>query len=305
VVSFFADEKDRRFDMAKQSNKANNSTYARGSEWRRWDLHVHTPETALENGFGTWEEFTDRLRVEKDVVAIGVTDYVSIHNYRRLLDEQQRAPLGSIVLLVPNIEFRIGPETSRGHAINIHLLIDPTSPGHCDHIDEALSRLSICYQEQPYSCTVAGLRKLGSAYKPSLSNDAARYSEGVNQFKIDPTAFNKWYEGEKWLADNSIVVISGGNDGPSGLTGDGWAAVQEELWRFAKAIFSGNPSNREFWLAEDPASNNGARKLGAPKPCLHGSDAHCLEKMFRPDLDRFCWIKGDPHIRGPKNLSKN
>jgi hypothetical protein len=26
--------------------------FPRGSEWRRWDLHVHTPFSALNNGFG-------------------------------------------------------------------------------------------------------------------------------------------------------------------------------------------------------------------------------------------------------------
>ena len=30
-----------------------------------------------------------------------------------------------------------------------------------------------------------------------------------------------------------------------------------------------------------------------PKPCLHGSDAHCLEDVGDPDLERFTWLKGD------------
>jgi ABC-type lipoprotein export system ATPase subunit len=288
--------------LAKQSNKVNADRCPRGSEWRRWDLHIHTPGTAMEDQFGTWEEYLGHLRAEKDVVVVGVTDYLSIHNYRKLRAEQTAKPLGSISLLIPNIEFRLGPKTAHGHAINIHLLIDPSDPEHCERVEEALSRLTIEYQKQKYSCNEVGLRGLGAAYKSSLTDDASKYAEGVNQYKIDPAAFNGWYESEKWLSSNSMVVISGGNDGPSGLKEDGWAAVQEELWRFAEAIFSGNPKNRVFWLAEDPINDNGALKLGAPKPCLHGSDAHEISKLFRPDDDRFCWIKADPTFEGLRQV---
>ena len=36
------------------------------------------------------------------------------------------------------------------------------------------------------------------------------------------------------------------------------------------------------------------REYGGRKPCLHGSDAHCVEKVAAPDRQRYCWIKGDP-----------
>ena len=57
-------------------------TFPRGSEWRRWDLHVHTPFSALNNGFG--EEFDAYAKelfsraVEAQIAVIGVTDYFVI-----------------------------------------------------------------------------------------------------------------------------------------------------------------------------------------------------------------------------------
>jgi hypothetical protein len=30
------------------------------------------------------------------------------------------------------------------------------------------------------------------------------------------------------------------------------------------------------------------RTLGGPKPCVHGSDAHDISKLFNPAHDRFC-----------------
>lgn len=35
-------------------------------------------------------------------------------------------------------------------------------------------------------------------------------------------------------------------------------------------------------------------EYGGIKPCIHGSDAHDLNKLFEPDLQRYCWIKAEP-----------
>ena len=64
----------------------------RGSVWRKWDFHVHTPYSILNNNYGVnpyeekWDEeqfdayvvalFTKA--VENGVAAIGITDYFSI-----------------------------------------------------------------------------------------------------------------------------------------------------------------------------------------------------------------------------------
>ncbi len=65
-----------------------NPRYARGSEWRRWDLQVHTPFSALNNGFGSdFDKYAKLLlekAVEKGIAAIGVTDYFSIEGYKNL-----------------------------------------------------------------------------------------------------------------------------------------------------------------------------------------------------------------------------
>ena len=36
--------------------------YPRGSEWRRWDLHVHTPGTYLNNQYTNIYNIKDRIR---------------------------------------------------------------------------------------------------------------------------------------------------------------------------------------------------------------------------------------------------
>src|SRR5690242_8383087 len=117
--------------------------FPRGSEWRRWDLHVHTPFSALNNGFGDdFEAYAKRLltlAVEARIAVIGVTDYFVIEGYKRLLNlvrDRQRlddllgekvAEAASQIVLLPNVELRLG-EIIRGPGgrdsrFNFHVLL--------------------------------------------------------------------------------------------------------------------------------------------------------------------------------------
>ena len=55
----------------------------RGSEWRKWDLHIHTPETAKNNQFGdpqiAWPKYIQTLE-KPDISVFGITDYFSEKN---------------------------------------------------------------------------------------------------------------------------------------------------------------------------------------------------------------------------------
>src|SRR5437867_4015939 len=89
------------------------SNYLKGSEWRRWDLHVHTPHSQAGSAFHgiTWPIYLDALEVEagkKYIAVIGVTDYMSVDGYEALLEAKGKQDrLKSVELLIPNIEFRI------------------------------------------------------------------------------------------------------------------------------------------------------------------------------------------------------
>src|SRR5665213_1621210 len=113
----------------------------RGSEWRRWDLHVHTPGTIKNNQFGDWESYLKAVEAHPSVKVMGVTDYMSIENYAALKAYKAAGRVGNIDLLIPNIEFRIAPPSDKATAINIHLLISPDDPRHEQEIRNALGRL--------------------------------------------------------------------------------------------------------------------------------------------------------------------
>ena len=57
--------------------------YPRGSEWRRWDLHVHSPES--HNYSGNWIQFLEQLS-NADCEVIGINDYFSVAGYKKLME---------------------------------------------------------------------------------------------------------------------------------------------------------------------------------------------------------------------------
>src|SRR5260370_42705380 len=89
----------------------------RGSLWNRWDPHIHAPGTILSDryaGPNPWEEFLTRVEQSSPAVrALGVTDYLSIETYEKVLSEKKKGRLSGVGLIFPNIEIRIGIETTK------------------------------------------------------------------------------------------------------------------------------------------------------------------------------------------------
>lgn len=276
----------------------------RGSEWRRWDLHVHTPDTALEDSYESWDGYIAAIAQQSAVKVIGVTDYYLFDNYGKLREYQENGDLPNIDLLIPNIEFRIAPPTEKDSALNLHILVSPEDSNHQKKIKDALARLGWEYDGETYSCIRDQLISLGKAFDPTKTEDKGALAVGVTQFKIDFSKFCNWYQKEPWIKSNSLIVAAAGNDGLSGFyTSGGWAGWREQITRFSHALFCGRPGERDFWLCKGSGEDKETvNRLGGIKPCLHGSDAHSMKKLFRPDHDRFCWIKADTTFEGLKQV---
>ena len=99
---------------------------ARGSLWHRWDPHIHTPGTALNDQYAgpdPWEAFLNAIEESSPPIrAIGVTDYFGIERYEEVIGQKNRGRLLGVGLIFPNVELRLGIETAKASAVNIHLL---------------------------------------------------------------------------------------------------------------------------------------------------------------------------------------
>ena len=73
--------------------------------------------------------------------------------------------------------------------------------------------------------------------------------------------------------------------------------VRKKIYAQCNGIFSSNP-NTIKWGLEDSTKE----EFSTYKPCFWGSDAHDYDKMFKPDMDRFCWIKSDLTFAGLKQV---
>ncbi len=91
-----------------------------------------------------------------------------------------------------------------------------------------------------------------------------------------------------------VAVAASKNEGTGQLQDDGLKALREELQRLSHIIFSGRPGDRIYWCGKGTDSIEILEQTyGGLKPCLHGCDAHNLEKVGNPDEDRYCWVRGD------------
>lgn len=273
----------------------------RGSLWHRWDPHIHTPGTALNDqyaGSNPWEAFLSAIESSTPPIrALGITDYFGIESYEQVIDEKQQGRLLGVGLIFPNVELRLSIETAKASAVNIHLLFSPHDADHVERIKRFLLEFEFFYLDEPYRCRRSDLIRLGRAHKPELTTDEAARSEGANQFKVNFDQLKHAWSKNEWVRKNALIAVAGGEkDGTSGLRDAtaSFAAQRKNVESLANIVFSANPKQVRFWLGKESASiEELERQYNGCKPCLHGSDAHSLAKVGQPDGDRRCWIKGD------------
>lgn len=279
----------------------------RGSEWRKWDLHIHTPGTAKNDQYGNsgdvWEEYIDALE-KSDIAVFGITDYFSIENYYRVKQYQTTGRLQGKTIL-PNVEMRIMPVTKSGTAINIHAIFDPTLTK--QELDrEFFSKLTIRCGNDTYGCTRGNLIAFGR----KLANDAT-YPEdsakrkGIEEFivsfeQLHDTLNNPFF-------DNRVIVALSGksNDGLSGLLNAECNShtLRQQIGRMADVILSSNAKDITYFLGEGVDDNNTVvETYRSLKPCIIGSDAHSMKDVGVFKNGRITWIKADPTFEGLKQI---
>lgn len=102
----------------------------RGSIWRKWDLHVHTPDSLVHHyggaGADVWEKFIDALsKLPPEFKVLGINDYIFLDGYKKVLAAKAAGKLPNIDLLLPVIELRLdkfGGSKSALSRVNFHVI---------------------------------------------------------------------------------------------------------------------------------------------------------------------------------------
>ncbi|TWA75176.1 putative AbiEii toxin of type IV toxin-antitoxin system, partial [Azospirillum brasilense] len=228
------------------------------------------------------------------IKAIGITDYYGLDCYRSVCDERASGRLAECDLIFPNIEMRLNVGTVRGAWVNVHLLVSPDDPEHIEQLSRFLARLTFDAHADRFCCRPDDLIRLGRTVDTTITSDRAALRLGSEQFKVSFSQLREEYRHSAWAQANILIAVAGGQgDGTSGVREAADQTLRQEVERFAHIIFASSAAQRDFWLGRRVLSAEEiCRRYDSLKPCLHGSDGHCVEKSGVPDEARYSWIKG-------------
>jgi len=291
--------------------------YPKGSEWRIWDLHIHSPGTKKNDQFTgatleeKWDNYVTSINDStKQISVLGITDYFSIENYFRFKTLQTKGKITKqFDLILPNIELRVLPVTGSATPINLHCIFNNKIDSEIE--TRFLAKLKFTNSNSSYSATKQELIRFGRDHSNNQALDEeTAYKKGVEQFVITLDSLDSIFKNDRKLKENTIIVVS--NKSTDGVTGiakhedffinkneSQLDATRQGLYQFSDAIFSSNERDRNYFIGKSVDDEQTViRKCGSLKPCFHGSDAHSNDKIFNPDDNRYCWIKADPTFDG-------
>ncbi|MFX0195464.1 MAG: TrlF family AAA-like ATPase [Candidatus Hodarchaeota archaeon] len=290
-----------------------NQQYFKGSQWRKWDLHVHTP-ASFEHGFSSWDEYINALEKINDFAVIGITDYFTLDGYKEVIKYRVDGRLQNFTLVVANIELRLNifvPKRSSGEQqrrLNLHVIFsDEVSVE--DIETQFLQNLEIFVEGSPGGMgdkrmiTRASIEEVGRTIKKFQTSVAGLSDFAAGCKNITVTLDNLTEALQKSCFDGKYLLVLPTPDwdriswkGQDYLT-------RKILLQTAHAVFCGQESTINWCLGRgDLRPAEFEREFGCLKPSLHGSDAHTIEHLCRPENGKFCWIKADPTFEGLKQI---
>lgn len=265
---------------------------SKGSIWRKWDLHLHAPGTKLNNQFkDQWEEYFLKLEELEGFAVLGITDYYCVKDYFKVKEFKEQNKLKNIDLILPNIELRLDMPTKKERAINYHIIFSPDVDKYIK--PKFLNELQFIYGGRVFNANRDDFIELGRTFKAECKSDEEAYAIGLMQFKVNINDIEEIFRKNKDIFEGKYItaVANKSTDGASGIKNNQFEATKKHIYQKAMMILSGNPKDYQFFLQEN-------EELGGRKACIHGSDAHSLDKICNPDLNRFTWIKADPTFEG-------
>ena len=268
----------------------------RGSQWNKWDLHVHTPHTKLNNQYraddtDVWEKFCESI-YDSDVRVFGVTDYFSVDNYFILVEKYREKYPESNKVFFPNIEFRLDSKNNSNEHIQIHIIFS-NSDQTLQKLNNFLTRLELLSTDN-----------ITLTNKYCIEDDLRSIGYDKAMVKID----NLEIKLRENFTDNEYLLIGVANGYGSLRPGnnDGRGAEYAKELDKKCQMFFGTSRNTDFYLNK---IDGRAQFQLPPKAILSGSDAHSFDdlenklgKKFNNTDSEIVWIKSDPTFEGLRQV---
>ncbi|MFA5652023.1 MAG: AAA family ATPase [Candidatus Paceibacterota bacterium] len=237
----------------------------RGSEWRKWDLHLHSFYTSINNNFSSSTEakYLQKIK-DENIEVVGLTNYFNFSADDWGLKQKLEAK-GIVVFL--NLELRLTYTNKEDDCCDIHLIF--SNDLNKSDIDTFLTKLN---------CSITGTQKTLSTITTKEEKEIAvvEFSK-ILEVLNDPAVANLK---EKVL----IGMLSRGKGNSRSST------MYASLTKDSNFIVhsSGKVENIEddikYW------SGNDTEKPLKFKALFQNSDAHSIDKIG----EKFSWVKGNP-----------
>jgi len=289
----------------------------KGSEWRKWDLHIHSPLSWLNNqypknsdGSPDWNQFINKLEEIKDVSVIGITDYFFIDGYKKVIEFKMQGRLRNFDLILPNVELRLDTfvvKNNKSKDINFHaifsneLKIEDVEKEFIEALDIQISG-SVSGLEGSRKLNKRSIIEIGkkikihdSTFENDSDEEAALKNITVSLKQVQKLLRKDLFKGK------FLFVLSGHE-----WDDIDWKQaylMKKNFLQTAHILETGSIDTINWALGKkDLSKENFIREFGVLKPCIFGSDAHFLDKICKPNGNKFCWIKADPTFEGLKYI---
>ena len=278
--------------------------FPRGSEWRKWDLHLHSPETKLNDQFkigggNCWDKYCQNLH-DSDVQAFGITDYFSVDGYFKTITEYRKRYPNCKKVFFPNVELRTNDVVNDAlEEVNVHLIFNPFQPNFESQIKAFLQLLK-----------TNKTKTNGLNVKASELNNNHDFEEATTTREFIHEALTNTYGRDADLLDYLLIITAANNDGIRPKRGKmRKLVITDELDKFSDGFF-GNTGNVNYFLCRNRAEDK--TEHTKPKPVLSGCDAHSFseldERLGQVVSDSKgiflepTWIKSDLTFEGLKQI---
>ncbi len=288
----------------------------RGSIWRKWDLHVHTPDSikqAYQSSANedTWELFIRDLEsLPEEFKIIGINDYIFLDGYKKVIDYKKSGRLANIDLLLPVIEFRIDKFTQKYQRINFHTIFsDELQPALIE--EQFIAELKSKYKLAPgingvfwdnlitrESLTELGGKIISSVPDEKKGDYESPLIEGFNNINVSLehvcTAL------QKSCFKNKVLTAVGKTEWADYKWNDASIAEKKSVINSVDLVFISSENPAAFHKAKSKLSEEQVNDN-----LIDCSDAH-TNSWQTNNKDRignsFTWIKADATFKGLKQI---
>ena len=261
----------------------------RGSEFRKWDLHIHSPYTVLNNQFDKLpdgspdvEKFIQKIK-DEDISAVGLTNYFNFNdNDFKLKERLNKEGIATFL----NLEIRLSYINKSDQLFDYHIIFDNKLPDII--IKNLLGQLKA---------------NIGSTNK---SFNTLTNSEIKNVANIDLSQLLKVLNNDKELNGRFLTgFLSRGHGSATSDSDPKNGAVYENICVNSDFLIHSSCDNpatckdkkckhnnilvdRKFWLDKSPYV----------RPLLQSSDSHSLEQIG----SKYSWVKADLTFDGLEQI---